>query len=145
MSEPGSPIATPHVVVYALIGRDERLLLVEHPDHTTLPGGPVRTGEPVEQALRRALRDQLRATAAAVDFCAVVERDTTQPGHPATSELVFLFDVTLTERDRLDESAPRPHRWAGERELSTLEPTAVRDALIAGTLWAENPWQAWTP
>lgn len=145
MSKSGNPIATPHVGVYALIGREERLLLVEHPDHITLPGGPVRTGEPVEQALRRALRDQLGATITALDFCAVVEHDTTHPPHPATSQLTFLFDVTLTQRDRLDESASRPHRWAGERELSTLQPPAVRDALIAGTLSTDNPWQAWTP
>ena len=145
MSAPGNPTATPHVSVYALIGRGERLLLVEHPDHAALPGDAVRTGEPVEQALRRAVLDQLGATIAALDFCAVIEQDTTQEGHPATSELVVLFDVTLADRDRLDESAPHPHRWAGEDELSDLEPHAVRDALIAGTLSAENPWQAWTP
>jgi 8-oxo-dGTP diphosphatase len=145
MSAPGNPTATSRVGVYALIGRDARLLLVEHPDHAALPGGAVRSGEPVEQALRRALLDQLGATIAALDFCAVVEHDTTQPGHPTTSELAVLFDVTLADPDRLGESAPQPHRWAGEHELSALEPQAVRDALIAGTLTADNPWQAWTP
>jgi ADP-ribose pyrophosphatase YjhB (NUDIX family) len=145
MSEPGNPTATPGVGVYALIGRDDRLLLVEHPDHMALPGDAVRTGEPVEAALRRAVHDQLGATIAALDFCTVVEHDTTQPGHPATSELAFLFDVTLADLDRLDESAPYPHRWAEEHELSALEPHAVRDALIAGTMTDENPWQAWTP
>ena len=145
MSEPGNPTATPRVGVYALIGRDERLLLVEHPDHTALPGDAVHTGEPVAQALRRAVLDQLGATIAAVDFCAVVEHDTTHQGRPATSELAVLFDVTLADRDRLDESAPHPHRWAGEHELSDLEPQEVRDALIAGALTADNPWQAWTP
>lgn len=147
MSEPGNPTATPHVGAYALIGRDDRLLLVEHPDHMALPGDTVHTGEPVEQALRRAVLDQFGATIAALDFCAVVEHDTTRQGHPATSELAVLFDVTLTDRDRIDDSAPPPHpyRWAGEHELSDLEPHAVRDALIAGTLSAENPWQAWTP
>lgn len=145
MSESGNPTATPSVGVYALIGRDDRLLLVEHPDHAALPGDAARTGEPVEQALRRAVLDQLGATIAAMDFCAVIEHDTTRQGHPATSELAVLFDVTLTDRDRLDESAPHPHRWAGENELSDLEPQEVRDALIAGTLTDENPWQAWTP
>jgi 8-oxo-dGTP diphosphatase len=145
MNEHGSPTTMPHVGVYALIGRDERLLLVEQPDHATLPGGAARTGEPVEQALRRALLGQFGVTVVALDFCAVVERDTTQPGHPATSEVAFLFDVTVAERDRIGESAPQPHRWAGEGELSTLEPKAIREALIAGRLSAENPWQAWTP
>ncbi|HEX3648558.1 MAG TPA: NUDIX domain-containing protein, partial [Pseudonocardiaceae bacterium] len=44
---------TPSVGVYALIGRAERLLLIKRPDYSILPGGAVRTGEPVEQALRR--------------------------------------------------------------------------------------------
>jgi 8-oxo-dGTP diphosphatase len=144
MSEPASPTA-PDVGVYALIGRDERILLVEYPEHDALPGGAVRTGEPVQHALGRTLFDQLGATVAALDFCAVVEYDTTEPGHPATSELAFLFDVTLTESDRLNESASQPHRWASEHELATLQPQAVRDALIAGTLSVEKPWRTWTP
>lgn len=145
MSEPGSPTAASDVGVYALIGRDERLLLVEYPEHDALPGGAVHAGEPVEQALRRTLLDQLGATVAALDFYAVIEHDTTEQGFPPTSEVAFLFDVTLTDRDRLDESAPQPHRWAGDRELSDLQPEAVRDALIAGTVSAENPWRAWAP
>jgi 8-oxo-dGTP diphosphatase len=145
MSESGSPIATPHVGVYALIGREERLLLMEYPDHVALPGGAVHTGEPVEQALRRALLDQLGLTIGALDFCAVVEHDTTQPGQAASSAVAFLFDVTLIDHDRLDEPAHQPRRWTREHELSDLEPHAVRDALIAGRLTAENPWQAWTP
>jgi ADP-ribose pyrophosphatase YjhB (NUDIX family) len=145
MSEPTSPPATTRVMVYALIGQDERLLLVESPEHDALPGGAVHTGKPVEHVLRETLVDQLGTTVAALDFCAVVEYDTTQPGHPATSELAFLFDVTLTNSDRLDKSAAQPHRWATERELTALQPRAVRDALIAGRLAVERPWRAWTP
>jgi 8-oxo-dGTP diphosphatase len=72
-----------------------------------------------------------------VRVCALIGRD--------ERILAFLFDVTLTESDRLDEPAPRPHRWASERELTALQPQAVRDALIAGTLSVEKPWRAWTP
>jgi 8-oxo-dGTP diphosphatase len=144
VSEPGIPAAAPRVGAYALIGQDDGLLLMEHPDHAALPGGAVHAGEPVEQALRRTLLDQLGATIANLDFCAVVEHDTTKPGEPPASEVAFLFDVTLTDRDRLTEAAPWPHRWADDHELSVLRPAVVRDALIAGTLSAENPWRAWT-
>lgn len=145
MSEPGRTPETPQVGVYALIGRDERLLLIEQSEHDALPGGRVHAGEPIENALGRTLLDQLGATIAAFDFCTVVEHGATKPGQPPVSEVTFLFDVTLTDHDHLDESASCPHRWAGEHELSNLQPQVIRDALIAGTLSAENPWRAWTP
>lgn len=146
MSEPGSPPVAPRVGVYALIGRDDdRLLLVEHSDHDTLPGGGVRAGEPVEEALRRTLLDQFGATISDLDFCAVVEHGDNEPGQPPASEIAFLFDVTLTNRDLVDESSPQPHRWAAEHEVTSLRPQAVRDELIARTLTGETPWRAWTP
>jgi ADP-ribose pyrophosphatase YjhB (NUDIX family) len=82
MSEPGSTPAAPRVGVYALIGRDERLLLIKHPEHDALPGGPVHAGEPIEKALGRTLRDQLGATIATFEFCTVVEHGATKPGQP---------------------------------------------------------------
>jgi ADP-ribose pyrophosphatase YjhB (NUDIX family) len=142
MSEPGQPTTAPRVGVYALIGQDDRLLLIEHADHDVLPGGAVRAGEPVEQALRRTLLDQLGVTIAELDFCAIVEHGA---GKPPASEVAFLFDVTLTERDRLAESALPPHRWADEHQLFALRPLVIRDELIAGTLTVDNPWRAWTP
>jgi ADP-ribose pyrophosphatase YjhB (NUDIX family) len=145
MSEPGNRAAAPRVGVYALIGQDERLLLVEHPDHDTLPGGAVHTGEPVEQALRRTLRDQLDATIADLDFCAVIEHGISEHGQQPASEVAFLFDVTLTNPDRLNQSTPQPHRWADQHELSSLRPQAIRNELTQGTLSADNPWRAWTP
>jgi 8-oxo-dGTP diphosphatase len=144
MSEPDTPATGPRVRVYALIGQNDHLLLIEYPGHDALPGGAVRTGEPIEQALRRTLLDQLGMTVSALDFCAVVEHGTTESGEPSTSEVAFLFDVTLTNPDLLNDSA-QPHRWADERELSALRPQAVRDELIVGTLSAEHPWRAWAP
>ncbi|MEC3974909.1 NUDIX hydrolase [Amycolatopsis sp. H20-H5] len=144
MSELDTPATGPRVRAYALIGQNDRLLLIEYPDHDELPGGAVRAGEPVEQALRRSLFDQLGATIAELDFCTVVEHGTSKPGVPPTSEVTFLFDVTLTAPDLTAESSPQPHRWADEHELSPLRPHAVRDELIAGTLSAEHPWRAWT-
>jgi 8-oxo-dGTP diphosphatase len=144
MSEPDTPAVGPRLRVYALVGQNDRLLLVEYPGHDGLPGGAVRAGEPVDQALRRTLLDQLGVTIAELDFCAVVEHGTNEPGETPASEIVVLFDVTLTDADRLIDSA-QPHRWANEHELSALRPQAVRDGLVAGTLSAEHPWRAWTP
>jgi ADP-ribose pyrophosphatase YjhB (NUDIX family) len=142
MSDPGNLATAPRVGVYALIGRDDCLLLIEHADHEALPGGLVQAGVPVEQALRRTLADQLGVTIAELDFCAVVEHSATKPGEPPASELAFLFDVTLADRDLFAESTP--HRWADEHHLSALRPSTVRDELIAGTLTVNNPWRAWT-
>ncbi|RBM18682.1 NUDIX domain-containing protein [Prauserella sp. PE36] len=144
MSEPNTPAPGPRVGVYALIGQNDRLLLIGYPGHDALPGGPVRAGEPVEQALRRSLLDQLGATIAELDFCVAVEHGPSEAGEPSASEVAFLFDVTLTNPDLLNDAA-QPHRWADEHDLSALHPQAVRDELIAGTLSAERPWRAWTP
>jgi ADP-ribose pyrophosphatase YjhB (NUDIX family) len=145
MSEPGNPATVSRVGVYALIGQDDRLLLIEHTDHDTLPGGAVRAGEPVEQALRRMLLIQLNATVSELDFCAVIEHRTTNLDDPPMSEVAFLFDVTLNDRPALAEPALQSYRWADEHHLSALRPTAVRNELIAGTLTVDNPWRAWTP
>ncbi|ONI71183.1 ADP-ribose pyrophosphatase [Actinosynnema sp. ALI-1.44] len=144
MGEPDTPANGPRVRVYALIRQIDRLLVVEYPGHDALPGGTVRAGEPVEQALRRTLLDQLGATIAELDFCAVVEHGTSVPGEPSTSEMVFLCDVTLADADVVIDSA-QSHRWASEKEISALRPQAVRDGRIAGTLSVEHPWRAWTP
>jgi ADP-ribose pyrophosphatase YjhB (NUDIX family) len=144
MSEPDTQTSGPHVRAYALIGQNDRLLLIEYPGHDALPGGAVRAGEPVEQALRRTLLDQLGVTVSELDFCAVVEHGCAESDEPSTSEVTFLFDVTLTAPDPLNDST-QPHRWADEHELSALRPYAVRDELIVGTLSAEHPWRAWTP
>lgn len=144
MSEPDTATNGPRVLVYALVGQNDRLLVVEYPGHDALPGGAVHAGEPVEQALRRTLLNHLGATIAELDFCAVVEHGTGESGEPPASAVAVLFDVTLADPGPLIDSA-QPHRWADEHELAGLRPQAVRDGLIAGTLSAEHPWRAWTP
>lgn len=146
MSSDDSPVAGPRVGAYALIGHDDKLLLITAdtgPD--LLPGGTVANGEPVEHALRRRLLEQLGVTVADMDFYAVVEHNTATRDDSSASEVTFLFDVTLADPDRLAEHLPAVHRWAAESDLAALRPVAIRDGLIANSLSAENPWWAWTP
>ncbi|MFI6098162.1 NUDIX domain-containing protein [Lentzea sp. NPDC051213] len=139
---------SPLVAVYALIGKDVRLLLIEDRARNAdvLPGGVVRAGEPIEHALRRSLHDQLGVTVAQADFCAVIEHGTADAAHDPESELAFVFDVTLSDVDQLQLVAadPRPFRWAGEHDLEPLRPEAIRDRLRAGKLLADAQW-AWWP
>lgn len=146
MNNDAHSIPGPRVGAYALIGRDEDILLIT--DDTgvfVLPGGPVRDGEPVEHALRRAVGDQVEATITGLDFCSVVEHETAGDRHGCSSALAFLFDVTLAETDRIAARQSRAHRWAGEAEVALLRPTSIADALAAGGLSADVPWRAWTP
>jgi ADP-ribose pyrophosphatase YjhB (NUDIX family) len=146
MSSDNSPIAGPRVGAYALIGHDDKLLLIANdtgPDG--LPGGTVANGEPIEQALRRRLLEQLGATVTEMDFCAVVEHDTATHDDRSASEVTFLFDVTLADPARLVENPPTVCRWAAESDLTALRPEVIRDGLIANSLSPENPWWAWKP
>jgi hypothetical protein len=68
MSKLDTSAAAPHVGVYALIGQDERLHVIKHPDTTPCPVALSTPENPIEQALRRMLRDQLDATIAHSDF-----------------------------------------------------------------------------
>lgn len=150
MGDPPAPAETPAVSSYALIGQHGRLLLLK--DSTTshsahvLPGGPVRAGVPVEQSLREAVQDQLGARIAHLAFCAVVEHNTSSSVDRPSSEVALLFDATLTDPDGLATTAATSRcLWAGERELASLRPVIVRDALRAGTLSDDHPWWPWTP
>jgi ADP-ribose pyrophosphatase YjhB (NUDIX family) len=146
MSDDPMSTAGPRVVAYAVIGHDDKLLLVADDNgYHSLPGGPVEDGEPIEQTLRRSLHDQLGATVAHLDFCTVIEHDTTTLGQGSTSAVAFMFHVTLNDLDHLVDRRPTMHWWADEPDLTSLHPEAIWDGLIAGTLSADNPWQAWTP
>jgi ADP-ribose pyrophosphatase YjhB (NUDIX family) len=145
MSDDDIPAAGPRVGTYALIGHDDKLLLIADDSGIhRLPGGAVGDGEPVEQALRRRLLNQLGVSIAHLDFCAVVEHDTTTLEHGLASEVAFLFDVTLTDLDHFADRRPTMHWWADEPDLAALHPEAIRNGLIAGTLSADKPWWAWT-
>jgi ADP-ribose pyrophosphatase YjhB (NUDIX family) len=138
------PALGPLVAVYGLVGHDERLLVVRDPDATAyrLPGGLVRAGEAVEDALRRTLRAQVDACAAHLDFCAAVELQEQHANtQPAVFELALLFDVTLTDPT----AVPVGHgeaRWATDTDLGYLDlrPSALADRLRSGGPTREQPW-----
>ncbi|PWK84561.1 ADP-ribose pyrophosphatase YjhB (NUDIX family) [Lentzea atacamensis] len=139
-----SPALGPLVAVYGLVGHDERLLVVRDPDATAyrLPGGLVRAGEAVEDALRRILRTQVDAYAAHLTFYAAVElREQHASTQPSVFELALLFDVTLSDPGavRVDHGDAR---WATDTELRHLDlrPTAVADRLRTGAAACEQPW-----
>ncbi|MGX7828973.1 NUDIX domain-containing protein [Actinokineospora sp. 24-640] len=134
----------PLVAVYGLVGHDERLLVVCDPDATMyrLPGGLVHAGEPVENALRRILREHLGAHIAHMDFCAAVEL----PGHhpdqqPAIYELALLFDVTVTDPAAIHTGHGEP-RWVTNTELDHLDlrPQALAHRVGTDALAREHPW-----
>ena len=147
MSHIDYPALTPRVAVYALVGHDARLVVVEDRARRVdvLPGGIVRAGEPVEQALRRSLLDQLGVTEMQMDFCAVVEHGATDRRDSVASEVAFLFDMTLANADQLVGIAARSYRWTSEHELISLHPKAIRDLLVNNRLSLDHPWWAWTP
>jgi 8-oxo-dGTP diphosphatase len=143
-----SPASTvgPLVAVYGFVGHEDRILLVRDLRAGTyqLPGGLVQPGESVEDALRRAMREQVGTDVARLDFCAAVEmRDHTDPNSPAVYELALLFDTTLGSPDQVSAaSSERELRWVTDTDLDRIElhPTVIAERLRHGFLAAESPW-----
>ncbi|MFB9928271.1 NUDIX domain-containing protein [Amycolatopsis halotolerans] len=136
----------PRVAAYALIGRDEEILfLTDETGALVLPGGPVRDGEPVEQALHRTLRHQIDATITGLEFCCVIEHKAESGQHDSSTVLAFLFDATLAENDDITGYQPYAPRWCGEPEAALLRPSAIADVLADGSLSVDFPWRAWKP
>lgn len=137
----------PRVGVYGLAGHDGNLLLVR--DHDTgsfrLPGRRVRSGESVEDALRRSVLEQTNVDLAYLEFCAVVELHApNSPHEPACYELALLFEVTLAEPDAVRSHDHEP-RWHPETDLHhiALHPVAIAEHLRSDVLTAEYP--SWWP
>jgi 8-oxo-dGTP diphosphatase len=144
MTSSTAPALGPLVAVYGLVGHDERLLLVRDRDASAfrLPGGRVRPGESVEDALRRSLREQTNVDVAYLDFCATVElRDHNSPDEPALYELALLFDVTLAGPEAAWASE-HELRWLAEADLHQIElrPAVIAKRLRSDALTVERPW-----
>ncbi|MET8757577.1 NUDIX domain-containing protein [Lentzea sp. NPDC004782] len=139
-----SPALGPLVGAYGLVGHNEHLLLIRDQDASAfrLPGGQVRPGESIEDALRRSVRAQTNVDLAYLDFCAAVElRDHTSPTGPALYELALLFDVTLTGPDAA-RSSEHELRWLAQSDLHQIElrPAVIAERLRNDALTVERPW-----
>lgn len=144
---PGDDAPGPRVSAYALIGRHEQILLIANDSGShVLPGGPVRSGEPIEHALQRLMFDQLGTTVASMEFCSVIEHEVDRKSsQDSASEAAFLFDVILPDLSTISDRFPCMHWWANEPDLILLRPTAIRDAILTGNLSSNIPWWAWSP
>lgn len=81
-------------------------------------------------------------------FYAAVEHATEDvDGGGCGSEVVFLFDATLTDSGHFARPESRRHPWVDERDLSavTLRPSAVKDRLLQAPRFPGRQWCAWTP
>lgn len=137
------------VVVRAMIGRGEHLLLVRHRDESYwfLPGGHLRPGEPAETALERSISDTLGTAINSAAFLAAIEhsyRDIQRNDH---HELNLIFDVTLSDMDVRCADGRREVQWMAWEELSRLDlrPVGLLAGLRSGRFDHGDRWLPWRP
>lgn len=137
------------VVVRALIGHGERLLLMRHREdsYLFLPGAHVRPGEPVEVPLQRWVANTLGTEIKSASFVAALEhgyRDRQRIDH---HELNLIFDVTLSDVDVRCADGRREVQWADWEELSRLDlrPEGLRAGLRSGRFDHGDRWLPWRP
>ncbi len=133
MSEPRVEASDVIPVVAAIVRRDGRVLLAQRPEHKRhgsmweFPGGKVRPGESIHDALDRELREELGVEVTRVGATVQAVHD---PGSP--------FEIRFVEVEI--EGVPRAleHialRWARIDELSGI-PLAPADRRFADRDWA---------
>ena len=132
------------VSVHALVGLDERTLLIRDQDAAAyrLPGSLVHTGESVEDALRRSVLQQLGADIDHLNFYAAVElRDQSAVGEHAAFELALVFDVTPIAAIE-DHQVGHELCWFHASDMHGIElrPAALGDLLRNEQLGADRPW-----
>jgi ADP-ribose pyrophosphatase YjhB (NUDIX family) len=136
--------------VFALIGREDQVLLRYDNGQYALPGGPVRGQQPIESSLCKMLRDQLGISSPHLNFYVAVECVASAGGALAYTVAMF-FDASLTETDLSGPDTSLPHRWIGTDELASidLQPHEARRALSHRLLVPESRWlpatTAWGP
>lgn len=118
------------IVVAAIIHRDQHILLTKRPANVHLanlwefPGGKVESGESLEAALRRELREEL-----AIDANVIDEFFTTTHHYPEKSVELHFFNCTiLSGEPRAIEVAE--FRWVKSSDLHAYEfPQADRELI----------------
>lgn len=144
--EPGFAV---EVNALAAIGRDQRLLVIRPRDglHWVLPGAPVTAGEPVEDGLRRTLREEFGASTTFLAFLAAIEHCYTDRFGTLHHELDLIFDAGLADlRVRCaDESLEQ--RWVPAADLAEIElvPSGLSRGLLSGRFDEGDRWLPWRP
>ncbi len=118
------------IVAAAVIRRDQHILLTKRPANVHLanlwefPGGKVESGESLEAALRRELREELDIEANVID-----EYFTTTHHYPSKSVELHFFNCTiLSGEPRAVEVAEV--RWVKSSDLEAYEfPEADRELI----------------
>lgn len=130
------------VIANGIVCYDQSLLLSRRAGwgFWTLPGDSVKPGEPIEEALKRALQTVLRTPLHSHDLSSVVESMESADGRPS-HELHFLFDVELGEpvQDSADCDIETRWFWWGDVDSVDIRPLAlanqVRDPALEQRVW----------
>lgn len=131
----------------ATIGRDQHLLVLRQRGHLRcfLPGVAVMSGVPAENALRRALQDDLGASVTFLSFLAAVEHGYADQFGTAHHELNLVFDAGLAEAPQERTDRDLELRWVPSADLATTElgPPGLRDGLLSGRFDEGDRWLPW--
>lgn len=132
------------VSVYALVGLDDRMLLLNDQNTATyrLPSTLVHPGESVEEALRRAVLEQVGADVDNHDFYAAVElRDHTSVSELAAFELAMVFDVTPVAAASSDHARDELC-WVDTSDMNEIDlrPGRIGEMLRSERLVLDRPW-----
>lgn len=135
------------VVVRAMIGRGEQLLLIRHPKegHWYLPGGQVDPGKPAETALRQKITNALDTEIESASFLALVEHGYSDRHGNDHHELNLIFDVTISKLDMTCANGQREVQWIHWEELSAIDlrPVGLRAGLRSGRFDTGDRWLPW--
>ncbi len=129
--------ARPILAVSAAIVRDRRVLLVKRARLPlaglfTLPGGVVETGESLEAAVLREVREELGLDVAVVGLAGVrevIERD--PHGRSARHFVILAFAARLLGGDLTPNDEIAEVRWVGLGELGALPTTEGLAPIVA--------------